>query len=182
MQCGLPIIVEGESMNRNKQKSMSVPNEMKEIYASITKRTDEFCRQHLSEEYAELSHALTAALCRKRPSPLTRGKQDIWAAAIVYAIGRVNFLGDKTQEVYMKTEEFCRLFEVTQSSLSAKTIQIWKLMKMSQMDPSWTLPSKLKDNLMAWLISVNGYLVDARYAPREIQEEAYRLGLIPFLP
>jgi hypothetical protein len=35
---------------------------------------------------------------------------------------------------------------------------------------------------MAWFIQVNGLIVDARRAPREIQEEAFRQGLIPYLP
>ncbi len=37
-------------------------------------------------------------------------------------------------------------------------------------------------NPIAWMISVNGLLIDARQAPREIQEEAWSKGLIPYLP
>jgi hypothetical protein len=48
--------------------------------------------------------------------------------------------------------------------------------------PQWTRPSRLADNPMAWFIQVNGLIVDARRAPREIQEEAFRQGLIPYLP
>lgn len=32
------------------------------------------------------------------------------------------------------------------------------------------------------MITVNGIVMDARQAPREVQEEAFRLGLIPSLP
>ena len=32
------------------------------------------------------------------------------------------------------------------------------------------------------MIEVNGLLIDARYAPREVQEEALRRGFIPYLP
>jgi hypothetical protein len=35
---------------------------------------------------------------------------------------------------------------------------------------------------MAWMIEVNGLVVDARRLPREIQEEAFRKGLIPSIP
>lgn len=35
---------------------------------------------------------------------------------------------------------------------------------------------------MAWLIQVNGLIVDTRQAPREIQEEVFQQGLIPYLP
>jgi hypothetical protein len=35
---------------------------------------------------------------------------------------------------------------------------------------------------MAWMISVNGFVLDARHLRREAQEEAYRKGLIPYVP
>jgi hypothetical protein len=40
----------------------------------------------------------------------------------------------------------------------------------------------MDDNPMAWMIMVNGFIVDVRYMPRAIQEEAYRKGLIPYVP
>ncbi len=50
------------------------------------------------------------------------------------------------------------------------------------MDMQWTLPSRMEQNPMAWMISVNGFIVDARSLPRSLQEEAYRKGLIPYIP
>ena|SRR6266404_5555484 len=35
---------------------------------------------------------------------------------------------------------------------------------------------------MAWMIQANGFMLDARHLRGEIQEEAYRKGLIPFVP
>ena len=35
---------------------------------------------------------------------------------------------------------------------------------------------------MAWMIQVNGFVVDARRLKREVQEEAFRKGLIPYIP
>jgi hypothetical protein len=35
---------------------------------------------------------------------------------------------------------------------------------------------------MAWMIQVDGFILDARYLRREIQEEALRMGLIPYIP
>jgi hypothetical protein len=32
------------------------------------------------------------------------------------------------------------------------------------------------------MIAVNGVIVDVRSAPRELQEQAYQLGLIPVIP
>ena len=38
------------------------------------------------------------------------------------------------------------------------------------------------DNPLAWLIQANGLIVDARQVARELQEDALRGGLIPYLP
>ncbi len=53
---------------------------------------------------------------------------------------------------------------------------------MAQMDPNWHLSSLLDDNPLTWMIEVNGLVVDVRRAPRETQEEAFRSGLIPYIP
>ena len=55
-------------------------------------------------------------------------------------------------------------------------------MKMSPMSPDWCLPSRIDDNPLIWMISVNGFIIDAREAPREIQEEAFLKGIIPYIP
>ena len=49
-------------------------------------------------------------------------------------------------------------------------------------DPDWCLPSRVDQNLLVWLLEVNGLLVDVRHMPREVQEIAYRKGLIPYIP
>ena len=58
-------------------RSERVPNNMKAKFEEITALTDSFCAENLNEEYGQLSREATAALCRKRPSPLTRGRADI---------------------------------------------------------------------------------------------------------
>jgi hypothetical protein len=55
-------------------------------------------------------------------------------------------------------------------------------LKMNQFDKNWTLPSRMERNPMAWLISLNGVVVDVRNQPKEIQEIAFEKGLIPYIP
>jgi hypothetical protein len=59
---------------------------------------------------------------------------------------------------------------------------IRKMLKISPMDPAWSLRSQMDKNPTAWMIQFNGFLVDARILKREIQEEALRKGLIPYIP
>ncbi len=165
-----------------KEKQESVPEQMRPVYESIVSLTEAVCREHLNEEYAALCRKLAAALARKRPSPLARGKPEVWACAITYTIGRVNFLFDKSQTPHLRADELCKLFGVSQSTGSAKSQLIWKMFDLMQMDPRWTLPSMMDTNPLVWMLSVNGFLMDIRYAPREAQEEAFRKGLIPYIP
>ena len=160
----------------------TVPAKMKPTYEAIVARIEAVCKEHLNDEYATLSRQLAAALARKRPSPIERGKPEIWACAIVYALGTVNFLFDKTHPPYMRADELCAAFGVSASSGSAKAKLVRDLFGMFQFDPRWTLPSLIDRNPLVWMLSVNGMIQDIRYLPREAQEVAYLKGLIPYIP
>ena len=164
------------------KKSEKVPKEMQEKFDAIVALTDEVCNEHLDEEYAQLARQATAALCRKRPSPLERGRVNSWACGIVYALGFVNFLFDKTQHPHMSAAELCAAFGVAKGTGSAKSKAVRDALNMSQMDPDWFRPSHMDDNIMAWMIMVDGLIVDARTMPPEIQHIAYQKGLIPYIP
>lgn len=143
---------------------------------------DQFCNKHLNEEYALLCRKLAGKLGRKRPSPLLHGSPNAWASGIVRAVGGVNFLHDKSQTPYMRSTDIDHYLGTSPSSGAAKLAAIRKMFKMHQFDPNWTLPSKLDDNPMAWMLQVNGFMVDVRHAPREVQEIAFNKGLIPYIP
>src|SRR5262249_23433380 len=101
-------------------KSERVPKPMQETFNAIIALTDAFCRAHLDEEYAQLARQATAALCRKRPSPLATGPLKTWACGIVYALGSANFLFDKSQQPTMRAADLCSGFGVSQSTGSTK--------------------------------------------------------------
>lgn len=150
--------------------------------AEITGLVDAFCKEHLNAEYADLCRKLTEKLARKRPSPLVSGKPNTWACGIVRTIGWVNFLDDKSQTPHMKMTAIDKAFGVGESTGQGKSMLIRRMFKISPMDPAWSFRSRIEQNPMAWMIQVNGFLVDARFLKREIQEEALRKGLIPYIP
>jgi hypothetical protein len=162
--------------------SEQVPKDMQARFDDITQLTNTFSQTYLNDEYASLCCQLTATLCRKRPSPLSQGKVATWACGIIHAVGMVNFLFDASQTPYVSSSWIASHFGLGPSTMQSKSKQIRDLLGMYQMDPNWTLPSTIDDNLLAWMIQVNGFAIDARYAPREIQEEAFRKGLIPYIP
>jgi hypothetical protein len=143
---------------------------------------DQFCKEHLNEEYAVLCRKLAEKVARKRPSPLLHGSPNAWASGIVRAVGGVNFLHDKSQTPYMRSTDIDHYLGTSPSSGAAKLAAIRKMLKMYQLDPNWTLPSRLENNPMVWMLQVNGFMVDIRHAPREVQEIAFNKGLIPYIP
>jgi hypothetical protein len=163
-------------------RSLSVPKSMQALFEAITQMTDHFCQQHLNEEYRDLCQKMAATLARKRPSPLSGGNLNIWAAGIVHIIGQVNFVFDKTQEPHLRRDDISDFFNVKGATASQKAGSIRKILNIGLMDPKWYLPSKLGENPIAWRIMLNGLIIDARYAPRDIQEEAFHKGLIPYIP
>jgi hypothetical protein len=165
-----------------KKQSESVPSSVEPAYSAIVKLTDAVCNQHLNSEYAALSRRLAATLARKRPSPILRGKPEIWACAIVYALGTVNFLFDKSQTPHMRADELCAIFGVSQSSGANKAKLIRDMLNMYQLDPNWCLPSRVDENPLVWILQVNGMMVDIRHMPREVQVIAFEKGLIPYIP
>ncbi|MBE0501787.1 MAG: hypothetical protein IBX47_10125 [Desulfuromonadales bacterium] len=104
------------------------------------------------------------------------------ACACVDVIGSTNFLHDKTQEPHLPLKQLCELFGVGKSTALTKARNIQDALEIYQLYPRWTLPSKLYDNPLVWMVLVDGFMVDIRKAPLELQEEAFRHGLIPLIP
>jgi hypothetical protein len=162
--------------------SLHVPKDLEERFEEITQLTDAFCHTYLDEEYAQLCRELTATLCRKRPSPLARGKATPWACGIIHALGLVNFLFDSSQTPHIAASQIWEHFELSSSTMQAKSKQIRDLLGMYPMDLAWSTAAMVDQNPFIWMLEVNGLIIDVRHAPREIQEAAFRRGLIPYIP
>lgn len=164
------------------KKSENVPKPMVDKYLAIIELTNSFSDKHLNDEYSQLIRYAVAALCRKRRSPLATGRVNTWACGITHAVGMVNFLFDKSQTPYIGATDLYNEFGVGQSTGQGKSKQVRDILKMYQLDPNWSLSSRIDSNPMVWMLSVNGVVVDVRSMPREVQEMALNQGLIPYIP
>jgi hypothetical protein len=162
--------------------SQRIPKAMAEKFAAITTLTDAFCDEKLNDEYREMIHQVVGALARKRPSPLLRGTEKVWAAAAVHAVGRINFLDDPSQTPHCKPRVIYDFFGIAESTGQNKSREIREALGMGSFSPEWTLPSRLTKNPLVWMLKVNGLMVDIRRAPLELQRMAFEKGLIPFIP
>ena len=159
-----------------------VPVALQPVFAEITAITGGFCAEHLDEEYARLCAKLAAKLARKRPSPLLCGDRRIWAAGIVYAIGRVNFLADPAQRPHLRTDHLADLLGVRQTTMANKGRLIMDTLGIGLLEPEYSRSEMLDQNPMVWMIQVNDLIVDARWLPEELQVQAWQRGLIPYVP
>jgi len=160
----------------------SAAEEVRPVLEAIVGMIDEFCREHLNDEYAELCRKLAEKLSRKRPSPLLRGRPTTWAAGIVRTIGWQNYLDDKNQTPHMRLTDIDACFGIATSTGAAKSATIRKMLKIRKFDHEWMLPSQMDDNPLVWMLEVNGFLMDIRDCPLEAQEVAFEKGLIPYIP
>jgi len=160
----------------------TVPPEILPKYQAITALTDAFCKRHLNEEYAQMCRRLTAELARKRPTPLKRGRAEVWGCGIVRTIGWANLLDDPKSSPYMKLIDIDPEFGVANSTGQGKSMAIKRMFGIGRLNVEWTLPSRLDDNPVVWKVKVNGVLVDIRQESRKKQEAAFKKGLIPWIP
>ena len=161
---------------------MKIPAQMQPVYNEIAGMIEEYCEKYLSDEYKTLCLRLLEKLCRKRPSPLLKGRRNTWAAGIVYAIASNNFIFDKSMPIHLTADELSRPFGIAPPTAGNKAAEIRKLVRMSSWDTEWLLQELIEDNPAIWMLSVDGFIVDARDLPLEFQQEAARRGLIPYVP
>jgi hypothetical protein len=116
------------------------------------------------------------------PLPLLRGDLQIWAAGAIHAVGANNFLFDPTQTPHLGADQLSKLLAVPKSTIAAKAKRIRDLLGLTgAMDLEFCRRELLQDYPYAWLIEVNGMIVDARWLPAELQAQARQDGLIPDL-
>jgi hypothetical protein len=158
-----------------------IPMPFRERYAELIESIDEFCAAHLNDEYKDVCQRLAADLCQDG-SPILKGKTSSWAAGIIWSIGRVNFLSDMSFEPAMTQQEFSKAIGVSPATISAKSRVIWNGLELMQCDPDYTVASQADRNPLVWMAEVDGFIMDLRSAPRELQEQAFEMGLIPYIP
>jgi hypothetical protein len=97
-------------------------------------------------------------------------------------VGQINFLFDKSNSPYMRADELCKRMGVSQQTAGGRAQKIRDILDIFPLHPDWTLPSNVDHNPMIWILKVNGYMVDIRSMPREVQVIAFEKGLIPYIP
>jgi len=91
---------------------------------AVLEKTDAFCSQYLNAEYKRLTKKLVEKIAHDIPSPLLRGRPEIWAAGVVHALGSYNFLFDRSFKPYISAADLAAAFDVASGTVSQKATQI----------------------------------------------------------
>ena len=109
--------------------------------------TDAFCDAHLDADYKRLCRKMIEKLARKRPPPFLRGRLDIWAAGIVYALGSANFLFDKSFRPYISAADLCAHFGTKPGSTAQKAAAIRDLFDLDLFSNSEFQTKRMKADM-----------------------------------
>lgn len=130
--------------------------EKKERLLELTKA---FCDQYLDDEYWVVIEKLINKMARKRAVPFLSGRLEIWAAAVIHALGTVNFLFDRSNRPYASVGDICAYFGTSQSTTTQKSKRIRDMFRMSYFDPEFSTASTAADNPLRDMILIDGLMV-----------------------
>lgn len=87
-------------------------------------KTAAFCSDHLDDFYKELCVLLIDTMADLPEVPFARGSLDLWAAAVIHALGSANFLFDPKTQPYVRATDIAAYFGSRPGSVSRKASDI----------------------------------------------------------
>ncbi len=125
----------------------------------LIEMTASFSNEYLNEDYKELCEKLIRKMARKRNVPFLSGRIEIWAAAIIHALGSINFLFDNNFEPYASTDDICNFFGTSKSTTSQKGKIIRDMFKMNYYDKEFSTTHMNENDPFSEMVMMNGFIV-----------------------
>ena len=150
---------------------MSDKTRINEKAHQLISLTTEFCEQHLDDEYEQLCEKLIRKMSRKRNVPYLSGGIEVWAAGVIYALGQINFLFDRSFEPYATHDDICDYFGTNKSTTSQKAKFIRDMFKMRYWNDEFSTDQNKKDMPFGKSMMINGLIVPMDILKSESQEE-----------
>jgi hypothetical protein len=108
----------------------------KEIAGLIKK----FGRAKLDPTHTELATKLCHTIAESPDLVLTRGRPEIWASGILYAIAQLNFLFDPSRNPHLTPDEICTFFGTKKATVSNKALLIRQTLDLNLGDEEFCTP------------------------------------------
>lgn len=133
--------------------------EIKQIERKLLELTAGFCTQKLDDDYAQLCKKLILKMGRKRDVPFQSGKVEIWAAAVISALGSINFLFDNAFEPYATPEQINEYFGTKKSTVEGKAKLIKAIFNLSYYCSEFSTQHMNDINPFNKMVMVDGFIV-----------------------
>jgi hypothetical protein len=148
------------------------------IAQQLIEMTGEYCDQYLDEDYKQLAEKLILKMKRKRDVPFLRGRVNTWAAAVIYALGQINFLFDQSFEPYVAARDIPKYFGVSQSTVGQKAKAIRDMFDLFYWDPEFSTQAMRDSDPHKGKVVIDGIIVPIDMLPPDVQEELRRQGIV----
>jgi len=106
-------------------------NSLESKHNEILKLLRSYCIDYLDDEYLQLCEKLFIKLIEYNKDVFKRGKESTWAASIIWTVGSINFLGDKSIEPYASLADVCDHFNSNTSTVGQKASKIRDLLDIN---------------------------------------------------
>ena len=136
----------------------------------LIEMTAGFSDEYLDEDYKQLCVKLIRKMSRKRNVPFLSGRIEIWAAAIVYALGSINFLFDRGSDPYVSRDDICNYFGTSRNTTSQKAKIIRDMFKLGYWDNEFSTSYMMQNSPFLDLLLIDGLIADKYSLSQEIQE------------
>lgn len=120
---------------------------MKEKRDQLIEMVRGFSSENLDDECGKLCVKVIEKMARKREVPFKRGKLEIWAGGVVYAICQINFIFDESFKPFTTPDEICKYFNTKKSTTSNKAADIRKLLNLKIGDEEFSTRLVLNSNV-----------------------------------
>jgi len=100
----------------------------------------------------------------------------------LYTVGSINFLFDPSQEPHLRADELAVLTGVAKATMANKAALIRRTVRLGPLEPELCRRELLARHPFAWLVEIDGLIVDVRALPQSLQDDARRRGLVPGSP
>ena len=124
-------------------------------YDAIASMITAFCDQNLDDDYKALCYHALDKLSHTPQFPLARGRDNMWAAGIVYAIAQNSYLVGNRYDIlsgkpkyHFTSDEIASAFGVSKGSMSAKAKAIRGDLGITNVKNEWLHPDMREMNTM----------------------------------
>jgi len=134
-------------------------NDSQGKHSRIVDLIEEYSSKHFDDELKSFALNLNQEIWDDPQLDLSRGKCEIWAAAIVYVISRINYLFEKDDPLFNSIDELCLFFKVNKSTVGNKASHIQKTLNITHGDKFYTRPEISK--IFEYYETEEGFVIPA---------------------